>query len=137
VVTACVGISVLTQALNVLVFYFVGRMLFPSMTTTLAQHFLMVPLTLFSTALPLPFGALGVSEEVGEQLFNLVGHPSGALAMMGYRVVMYAGTAIGAFVYLAKINEVRGLTLAAQHLEEERLGHQLVEQSADSRMESP
>jgi hypothetical protein len=137
VVTACVGISVLTQASNVLVFYLVGRMLFPSMTTTLAQHFLLVPLTLFSTALPLPFGALGVSEEVGDQLFHLVGHPSGALAMMGYRVVLYAGTAIGAFVYLARINEVRALTIAAQHPEAEQLGGQLVEHGAEGRGGSP
>jgi hypothetical protein len=57
--------------------------------------------------------------------------------MMGYRVLMYAATAIGAFVYLAKINVVRGLTVAAQHLEEERLGGQLVEQSAESRRGSP
>ena len=61
------------------------------MTTTLVQHFLMVPLTLFSMAVPLPFGALGLSEEVGQQLFKLVGHPSGALAMMGFRVLMYGG----------------------------------------------
>ena len=85
------ALSVWNHGLNVVAFYLVGRMLFPAMTTTLVQHFLMVPLTLFSMAVPLPFGALGLSEEVGQQLFKLVGHPSGALAMMGFRVLMYAG----------------------------------------------
>ena len=63
------------HALNVVAFYLVGRMLFPAMTTTLVEHFLMVPLTLFTMAVPLPFGALGLSEEVGDQLFKLVGPP--------------------------------------------------------------
>ena len=94
--------SVFGHGLNVLAFYLVGKMLFPSMTTTLAQHFLMVPLTLFTMAVPLPFGALGLSEGVGDQLGKLVGHPSGALAMMGFRVLMYACGLISACVYLAQ-----------------------------------
>ena len=72
-------------------FYLVGWMLFPEMATTLAQHFLMVPLTLFTMAVPLPFGALGVSEEVGEAALQAGRAPGGALAMMGFRVLMYTG----------------------------------------------
>ena len=119
VVVGAAAISVCTHGLNVIAFFLVGRMLFPDMTTTLAQHFLMVPLTLFSMAVPLPFGALGLSEEVGQQLFKLVGHPSGALAMMGFRVLMYGGAAIGACVYLWKLKEVRALTTKAHEIEEE------------------
>ena len=110
VVLVAEALSIFTHGLNVVAFYLVGRMLFPGMTTTLVQHFLMVPLTLFSTAVPLPFGALGLSEEVGQQLFELVGHPSGALAMMGFRVLMYAGGLVGACVYFWNLKEVRGLT---------------------------
>jgi glycosyltransferase 2 family protein len=119
VVVGAAAISVFTHGLNVLAFFLVGRMLFPGMPTTLAQHFLMVPLTLFSMAVPLPFGALGLSEEVGQQLFKLVGHPSGALAMMGFRVLMYGGAGIGACVYLWKLKEVRALTASAHQIEEE------------------
>ena len=89
------------------------------MTTTLAQHFLMVPLTLFTMVVPLPFGALGLSEGVGDQLGKLVGHPGGALAMLGFRVLMYACGLISACVYLANLREVRSLTAEAHHLEEE------------------
>ena len=53
VVLGAAGLSVCTHGLNVVAFYLVSRMLFPNMTTTLAQHFLMVPLTLFSMAVPL------------------------------------------------------------------------------------
>jgi glycosyltransferase 2 family protein len=110
VVAACLGLSVVSHSLNVIAYYVVGKMLFPNMTTTLAQHFLMAPLTFFSMAVPLPFGALGFTEEVGDQLFKLVGHPSGFLAMMGFRVLMYAGGLVGACVYLARLKEVRELT---------------------------
>jgi uncharacterized protein (TIRG00374 family) len=119
VVGGCLVMSVLIHALNVLAFYLVGLMLFPEMTTTLAQHFLMVPLTLFSMAVPIPFGALGVSEKVSGQLFDLVSHPSGELAMMGFRVLMYAGGLVGACVYLAKLNEIRALAASAHQLQEE------------------
>jgi hypothetical protein len=70
----------------------------------------MVPLALFTTAVPLPFGALGLSEQVSDQLFKLVNHPGGAVAMMGYRVLMYAGGLISACVYLANIRQVKSLT---------------------------
>jgi len=112
------GISVLGHTLNVVAFYLMGWMLFPNMTTTLAQHFLMGPLTLFTMVVPLPFGALGLSESVGDQLFGLVGHPSGGLAMMGFRVLMYACGLIGACVYLANIKEVRGLTTSVHEIDE-------------------
>jgi uncharacterized protein (TIRG00374 family) len=117
VVLGCLAMSVFIHSLNVLAFYLVGLMLFPEMTTTLAQHFLMVPLTLFSMAVPIPFGALGVSEKVSGQLFELVKHPSGELAMMGFRVLMYTGGLVGACVYLAKLKEIRALAASAQRPE--------------------
>lgn len=119
VVLLGLGLSVAGHALNVVAFFLMGRMLFPAMTTTLGEHFLMGPLTLFTMAVPLPFGALGLSEGVGDQLFGLVGHPSGALAMMGFRVLMYTCGLIGACVYLANLREVRGLTARAHELEHE------------------
>jgi glycosyltransferase 2 family protein len=127
VVVGATALSVWNHALNVVAFYVIGRLLFPTMTTTLVQHFLMVPLTLFSMAVPLPFGALGLSEQVGQQLFKLVGHPSGALAMMGFRVLMYAGGLVGACVYLWNLKDVRALTASAHEIEEEILEGELNE----------
>ncbi|MGP0066288.1 MAG: lysylphosphatidylglycerol synthase transmembrane domain-containing protein [Isosphaeraceae bacterium] len=131
VVSFCTLMSVGNHSLNVLAFYVVGKMLFPSMMTTLVDHFLMVPLTLFTMAVPLPFGALGLTEEVSDQLFMMVGHPSGSLAMIGFRVVMYGSGLIGACVYLAKLKEVRGLTAAAHHIEEELIEGDLREDQGD------
>jgi glycosyltransferase 2 family protein len=113
--------------LNVLAFFLVDWMLFRAMATTLGQHFLVVPLTLFSMAVPLPFGALGLSEGVSDQLFKLVEHDGGLLAMMGFRVVMYANGLVGACVYLANLKEVRGLTASAHDLEHELLEGELVD----------
>jgi glycosyltransferase 2 family protein len=137
VVVGAAAISVCTHGLNVVAFYLVGRMLFPDMPTTLAEHFLMVPLTLFSMAVPLPFGALGLSEEVGQELFKLVRHPSGALAMMGFRVLMYAGAGIGACVYLWNLKEIRELTASAHEIEEEMLDGELDEDDSTTDKNEP
>jgi hypothetical protein len=66
----------------------------------------------------LPFGALGFSEEISDQLFQLVGHPSGAVAMMGYRVLMYSFSLLAMVVYLWNINSIRDLTRQAEAMEE-------------------
>lgn len=109
------------HAMSVLAFYLVSRTMFTSGLPTLGQHFLMVPLTLFTTAVPLPFGALGLSEHVGQQLFQMVNHPQGALGMMGFRVLMYGIGLVSVCVYVANIRQVRALTDAAEHLEEDLL----------------
>jgi uncharacterized membrane protein YbhN (UPF0104 family) len=123
VVAAALGLATVNHGLNVVAFYLVGKMLFgDTLTASFAQHLLLVPLTLFSMAVPIPFGALGLTEEVGEQLLKLVGHPSGALAVLGFRVLMYGSGLIGACVYLAKLHEVRQLTASA-HAIEDQLRH--------------
>jgi uncharacterized protein (TIRG00374 family) len=120
VVAVALGLSMVGHALSVLAFFTVGKMLFPTeMTTTLAQYYFVVPLTLFSTIVPLPFGALGLTEGVGDQLFRLVGHPCGALNMMGFRVLTYGCGLIAACVYLVKLSEVRALTAAVHNREDE------------------
>lgn len=112
-VGACLALAVVGHALYVLAFYQVSRALFPSAVPSLGAHFLMVPLALFTTAVPLPFGALGLSEQVSGRLFRLVDHPGGAVAMMGFRVLMYASGAVGALVYFANASQMRSLRTEA------------------------
>jgi hypothetical protein len=121
VVWGCLALAVFIHGLNVIAFFLVGKMLYPypEMTTTLGEHFLMVPLILFTLAVPIPFGALGFTELVGGQLMKLVRHPDGALAMMGFRVLMYSTGLLCACVYLARLKEARELTTAAQHFGDE------------------
>ncbi|HEV3166533.1 MAG TPA: lysylphosphatidylglycerol synthase transmembrane domain-containing protein [Isosphaeraceae bacterium] len=109
VVAFALGMAMVIHSLYVVAFFTLSLALFPKIPT-LGQHFVMVPLALFTTAVPLPFGALGLSEQVSDQLFKLVNHPGGAVAMMGYRVLMYAGGLISACVYLANIRQVKSLT---------------------------
>ena len=111
-VAGTIGLTVVSHALFVVAFYESGVALFRSVPG-LAEHFLIVPVVVFTTAAPLPFGALGVSEVASKQLFQLVHHPKGDLAMMGYRVLMYAGGVVCALVYLAKLGQVRGLSAPA------------------------
>lgn len=98
--------------------YLVGMALFPNFQVGLGKHLMIFPLVLFSTAVPLPFGALGFSEGVSDQLFQFVGHPSGAVAMMGYRILMYGLGLVSMCVYLWNINSIRDLTRQAETMVE-------------------
>jgi uncharacterized membrane protein YbhN (UPF0104 family) len=108
-IAGVLGMAVGIHSLYVLAFFEVSRALFRGSAPSLADHLLVVPPTLFTTAIPLPFGALGVTEQASEQLFKLVRHPDGAVAMLGYRVLMYAGGLVSACVYLANLRRVRTL----------------------------
>lgn len=110
VVFLALGMAVLGHAMFVVCFFLACRALFASDAPTILQHYLVVPLILLSTAIPLPFGALGVTEQLSRKLFlDIVGFPSGDIAMLGYRAVMYAGGLISVFVYLANLQQVRTL----------------------------
>ena len=107
-VLAMLAVATFCHGLYVVAFYVASLALFDTMPT-LAQHYLMVPLTLFTTAVPLPFGALGLSEQISGRLFAMVHHADGAVAMMAFRVLMYASGALSACVYLANLRQVRTL----------------------------
>jgi hypothetical protein len=66
----------------------------------------MVPLVLFTTVVPLPFGALGLSEQVSESLFRMIGHPMGALVMLAFRLVSLAIGCISITVYMTSGREI-------------------------------
>jgi len=117
VVALGLAMAVLGHSLFVICFYLVDRALFPVEVPSLGDHFLMVPLALFTTAVPLPFGALGLSEQASEQLFRLVRHPSGAVAMMGFRLMMYGGGFVSVIVYLFNVSQVKRLSETAEALE--------------------
>jgi glycosyltransferase 2 family protein len=71
-----------------------------------AQHLQMVPLVLFTTVVPLPFGALGLSEQVSDSLFRMIGHPMGALVMLGFRLVSLAVGCVSITVYMTSGREI-------------------------------
>lgn len=109
IVLGALGSAMVSHALFVMAFYLVDLALFRPDLPGISAHYVVVPLSLFSTSVPLPFGALGLSEQVSDFLFVQVGHPGGAVAMMGYRVLMYAGGLLGVVVYLANLRQVRSL----------------------------
>jgi len=108
VVFGTIGMATFTHVLNVLAFMVLGMAMFPAVPG-LAQHFLITPLVLFSTAIPLPFGALGVSEQVSDALFLLADYKGGALTMMAFHVNQYLVSLLGLGVYLGNIRQVRTL----------------------------
>jgi uncharacterized membrane protein YbhN (UPF0104 family) len=110
VVVAALLMAMTNHALNVLAFYLASRAMFSAGSLPgLGAHYLMVPLVLFTTAAPLPGGALGLSEKISGQLFALVRHPSGVEAMLGFRGVMYAGCLVSLLIYLLNARQVRAL----------------------------
>ncbi|HEX8202331.1 MAG TPA: lysylphosphatidylglycerol synthase transmembrane domain-containing protein [Isosphaeraceae bacterium] len=115
VVALGVALGMATYSLHTIGFAAAGHALTPG-APDLGVHFLIVPLVLFSTAIPLPFGALGVSENVSDRLFRLVDYPGGVIAMLGFRTYVYTSAVLGAGVYLANLAQVRTLTATAAHL---------------------
>jgi len=106
--TLALWMATATHGLNVLAFFAADAALFRPVPT-LAEHCVIVPLVLFSTAVPLPLAALGLSEGVSASLFRLAHFDGGAVAMMGFRVLQYAGAILAAFVYLPNRGRVRTL----------------------------
>jgi len=102
--------SVFVHIFNTMAFYRMSLAILPQLKIGLIQHFQIVPLVLFSTAVPLPLGAIGFSENVSDPLFPNVGHPDGAIAMMGFRILQYAFAAISALIYWANMKSMKTLT---------------------------
>ncbi len=109
-IVAAVAMALGTHALSVLAFHAVSRAMFGPMVPGLAQHFLLVPLVLFTTAVPLPFGALGLSEQASFALFRLMNYSGGAVAMLGFRILQFSGAGLGAIMYMTNARQIRELT---------------------------
>lgn len=60
----------------------------------IATLFVCAPFVFISTALPLPYGALGVAEEVAEQLLRIDGVAGGGIIMIAYRCTQTASTCL-------------------------------------------
>jgi glycosyltransferase 2 family protein len=115
-IVGCLVGSACIHSCYVVGFYTVSRALFGSDLPTFAEHFLIVPLVLFTTAVPLPFGALGLSENANGLLFALgkteagAAAANGTVAMMAFRTIMYATGLVSLIVYLVNLRWVRDLT---------------------------
>ena len=96
--------STASHSLYALSFSAVGLALLPD-PPRLVDGLLMIPLVMFSTVVPLPFGALGLSEQVSEDLFRLLGHPSGALVMLGFRIISLTVAIVSVTVYVSDSRE--------------------------------
>jgi len=116
VVALGIVLGTVTHFLNVVAFFLVSEALFP-VVPSLVDHLLIVPLVLFTTAVPLPFGALGVSEQVSFGLFRLASYSGGGVAMMGFRILQFGSALLGLGVYLADNREIRELQARAGGLE--------------------
>ena len=99
------------HSIYVLIFYLISRSLFfndPNLPD-LGEHYVITPLVLFSIAIPLPGGALGLSEGISQTLFGFADYEGGAVAMMAFRVVMYASGLVSLVVYLANFRKVQAM----------------------------
>ena len=107
-VGAMLALATFVHSLYVVAFYCASRSIFSSVPS-LAEHYLMVPLVLFTTAVPIPFGGIGFVEQVSDQLFAMVQQKDGAIAMMAFRLLMYGSGIVSALIYLANIKQVQNL----------------------------
>ncbi|HEU5118915.1 MAG TPA: hypothetical protein VFT74_20150, partial [Isosphaeraceae bacterium] len=109
------ALASLTHLGNVVAFHLASLAMFPAREVpSFAQELMIVPLVLFSTAIPLPFGALGASEGVSGLLFRSVGFRGGAIAMLAFRLLQFGSAGLGAVVYLSNRGQVRQLKHQAE-----------------------
>ncbi len=116
-VVAATALAMVNHSFNVIGFFLVGWALYDQVPS-LVDHYIIVPLVLFTTAVPLPFGALGVSEQAGAALFQLVDYPGGGVSMMGFRILMYGSGVVSVIVYLINLGQVRSLEAYAEQMED-------------------
>ncbi len=126
VVLLGIVLGAVTHLGNILAFDWLGRAMFPaSEVPTLTQDLMIVPLVLFSTAIPLPFGALGASEGVSAVLFRAVQFKGGAVTMLAFRLLQLVAAGLGALVYMANRQQVKNLAESVEELVEEPLDRPL------------
>ena len=113
------GMATLSHTANVFAFERVAHAFYKDVPT-LADHFLFVPLILFSTAFPLPMGALGVSEAISGRLLRIAGFQGGAVVMMGYRLLQYGAACMSGTVYIANREQARDAIAAGRGLMSKR-----------------
>lgn len=102
------------HALYAIAFFLSDRALFGQSAPSLLSHQVVVPLVLLCTAVPLPFGAAGVTENWSQTLFaQVLAFNDGAVAMLGFRMIMYAAGLVSVIVYVANLAQVRALRAAA------------------------
>ena len=112
-VAIALAMAVAGHALYVVAFFLADRGLFGGEAPGLLTHYVVVPLVLLSTAVPLPFGAAGVSEALSQTLFGQIAHfDGGGVAMLGYRMLMYSAGLVSVLVYVANLAQVRALRIS-------------------------
>jgi uncharacterized protein (TIRG00374 family) len=113
VVAGAVAMAVGTHLANVLAFAFVAGALRSGTTEpSLAEHLAIVPLVLFSMAVPLPFSGLGAAENAGALLYRSVDYDGGGVAVLGFRVLQVAAAAIGAMAFTTYRRKAKAAAVA-------------------------
>jgi hypothetical protein len=100
-VLLAIAMAAVTHLANVVAFACVGSAFAPGSAPSILGYLTVVPLVLFSTAIPLPFSGLGASEGISDVLFRSLNYNAGAVAMIGFRLLQLCAALIGAWVYVA------------------------------------
>ncbi len=118
---AAIALACCTHVLLVLAIWSVGRGL-PVQAPSLAETFLVGPLSQCAGAIPLTPGGLGTFEAAMDRLFVAVGSRpgDGLLVAITYRVMMYILAAIGAIYYLSARKKVSEAMHEAEDYAEHR-----------------
>ncbi len=104
VVLLAIAMSLVVHSLFSLAFYFLSHGV-PGPAPTLAEHFVIVPLSLLAAATPLPMAGLGAFEGALDLLFHVVSTESNVAAGRGlvvallYRVTTVLVALVGLFYY--------------------------------------
>ena len=92
------ALSIACNFSTLLILHFSGMAISRTQAPPLLTTLVAGPLALASTTLPLPFGALGVAEQIGQYTFSTLGSDGGALMLLGYRFCVLISVHVLLFV---------------------------------------
>ena len=93
--------SIFGQSMTLTAIFQIGVALNPNNHASWGTTLLAGPWVLISTALPLPFGALGVTEMFSDELFRALGHGGGGITALIFRLLQLFSTSMLIFGWLA------------------------------------
>ncbi|SMF66332.1 lysylphosphatidylglycerol synthase transmembrane domain-containing protein [Pseudobacteriovorax antillogorgiicola] len=97
----CLGLSILIQLFSVLVFVLFTRAIIPDQNPQFGTIATIYPVGMFTVALPIAPGGLGVGHVAFDRLFEIIGHSQGASVFNVFLLTQMALNLLGAIPYLS------------------------------------
>jgi len=99
-VLSAIVISMVSQSLTFSAIHLISKALTSQNRLEWGLTFIAAPLAMISTALPIPFGAIGVGEQICEELFHSLGSAGGGLSFFVFRFALLTSSVLLGLIWV-------------------------------------